>query len=671
MKLFELHINNFKFFLKQDSNSPLLKINGKNLLIYGENGSGKSTIYWALHALLESSFKEKDADVAKYFIPKGKYSLVNIHAGKKPKTHIKAVLKDPNDLSIQEEFLVSGDLPTIKKIRAKTEVKESNYASDFLNYRTIFQLHNLKHTEDNDLFKWFLDEILLHIKNGTTNELEIFENLKKGPVKIRDINGDVVYPTADLQNSTVPEEKKDYVKYSTYKKNVASWNKRFKDLLKKITEQANLILKNDFNYDFEIKLDLEPAKFSVTKDSKNFIPPKITLLIPKYNKESNVVSVPHTFLNEAKWTAIGISIRFAILDNRLYSAPLKCLVLDDILLSLDMSNRDKIMKIIFERYSTLYQLFFFTHDRYLYEYIKRKYSNQIETDWNILEVYAIDKLENGITISSPLVVSGSPSFLADGLRNVHSTDRPDYPAAASYFRKYAEEILCNFLPEEFQYDIDKETETFNKTSYVLNKIASFAIKEVQKRVKLFLLTIKQDTSLIDRLGDELYLLMHPLSHSYLEHPVFKSELIKVSELLQELNIFLNTTKSKFKAVLFQGNWINLKIETAERGNFFYELKIKDTVFVYKNPTDNSLQFSDTTFHTGYCYKEGATAKDSLRKEIIDTYTGIEDAYLKIKAFAGEQNFTVTNVTDYVSIIEFKRNEPDIWEPLSNLQSILP
>ena len=67
MKLKELHINNFKFFPKQDAKSPLLKIDEKNLLIYGENGSGKSTIYWALYTLLESSFKKTDADVAKYF----------------------------------------------------------------------------------------------------------------------------------------------------------------------------------------------------------------------------------------------------------------------------------------------------------------------------------------------------------------------------------------------------------------------------------------------------------------------------------------------------------------------------------------------------------------------------------------------------------------------------
>lgn len=67
MRLHELHINNFKFFPKQDPNSPLLKIDGKNLLVYGENGSGKSTIYWSIYTLLESAFKTDNNDISKHY----------------------------------------------------------------------------------------------------------------------------------------------------------------------------------------------------------------------------------------------------------------------------------------------------------------------------------------------------------------------------------------------------------------------------------------------------------------------------------------------------------------------------------------------------------------------------------------------------------------------------
>ncbi len=157
MKLKELHINNFKFFPKQDAKSPLLKIDEKNLLIYGENGSGKSTIYWALYTLLESSFKDSDDKVEKYFVKGGESGLVNIHAPKKDKAFIKAVLSGG---AASKEYLVSGDSATIQAIRANSSARESGMSSDFINYRVLFKLHHAKHTSDNNLFDWFEDEIL-------------------------------------------------------------------------------------------------------------------------------------------------------------------------------------------------------------------------------------------------------------------------------------------------------------------------------------------------------------------------------------------------------------------------------------------------------------------------------------------------------------------------------
>ena len=58
----EIQINNFKAFQKEQS----FKINGKNVLVYGNNGSGKSSLFWALYTFLQSSIKT-DAEVQKYF----------------------------------------------------------------------------------------------------------------------------------------------------------------------------------------------------------------------------------------------------------------------------------------------------------------------------------------------------------------------------------------------------------------------------------------------------------------------------------------------------------------------------------------------------------------------------------------------------------------------------
>lgn len=53
-KIDTLQIHNFKFF---DLQEPI-KLGGKHLLLYGENGSGKSSIYWALYTLFEASQKK-------------------------------------------------------------------------------------------------------------------------------------------------------------------------------------------------------------------------------------------------------------------------------------------------------------------------------------------------------------------------------------------------------------------------------------------------------------------------------------------------------------------------------------------------------------------------------------------------------------------------------------
>ena len=73
----DIIISNFKFFSKERT----IHLGGKHLLLYGENGSGKSSIFWGLYTLLEASFKNA-SETKKYFLPlsKNEESLVNIYA---------------------------------------------------------------------------------------------------------------------------------------------------------------------------------------------------------------------------------------------------------------------------------------------------------------------------------------------------------------------------------------------------------------------------------------------------------------------------------------------------------------------------------------------------------------------------------------------------------------
>ena len=57
IKIDKIQLNNFRFFI-DDENNNIFEPNGENLLIYGENGSGKSSIYKAFEFLITPDVSE-------------------------------------------------------------------------------------------------------------------------------------------------------------------------------------------------------------------------------------------------------------------------------------------------------------------------------------------------------------------------------------------------------------------------------------------------------------------------------------------------------------------------------------------------------------------------------------------------------------------------------------
>lgn len=378
MRLYELHINNFKFFPLQKKDSPLLRIEGKNLLIYGENGSGKSTLYWALYTLLESAFKINEFEVEKYFIKASENSLVNIYATSKQLINVKIVLKDKRKT---QEYEVNPDISQIIANKKNSQLREIGMASDFINYRVIFRLHQIKHSKENNLFGWFKDEIFPYILisdiDSTKSVDFVYKDLLKGPSKVKsfDLVNTEIYPNSSMEFHSNQIVKNQFKKYKKYINTVKKWNLKLNSYLNNINSRANEILTNDFKLDLQIQLKYTSSYVSISNDSFDWNDPKVELKIPVFNGKKNVIKKPHSFLNEAKWTSIALAIRFAIIEdwtNRPSQAQLKALIIDDMLLSLDMGNRDAVLNIILDRVANDYQLIFMTHDRYFYEITKAK-----------------------------------------------------------------------------------------------------------------------------------------------------------------------------------------------------------------------------------------------------------------------------------------------------------
>jgi len=521
MRLHELHINNFKFFPKQDPKSPLLKIDGKNILVYGENGSGKSTIYWSIYTLLESAFKPKNIDISKYFEKGGKHGLVNIHALKKHNAHIKAVLKETGQPDVS--YYLDGEIATVESVRVNSAIRESGMASDFINYRVLFRLHNLKHSKENNLFGWFEDEIfpyLLVASISSTNSVgDVLKVLKLGPAKVKDFDEieEMVFPNPAMQHHAQEAVRKDFRKYQKYDSEIKKWNTKLKAYLSGITTRANQILTNDFQKKFEIKLDYTSSKINVTADDLGWEDPIIELKIPVYNGKRNAIKRPHTFLNEAKWTSIGLSIRLAIIEdwtNRPATAQLKALVIDDMLLSLDMSNRDIVLNILLDRYVNDYQLIMLTHDRYFFELAQGKINARNKgADWLKLEMY--EDTENGI--SRPLILKSKTNL--ERAKNFYR--QKEFAASANHLRKATECFVHEYVPKKKQYDRNFKPLDLNS---LIGKSRAMARAN---GLPAFLI---QDLDLM-----RTYL-FNPGSHYDVYTPVFHNDLKRAIKTLEQVSI---------------------------------------------------------------------------------------------------------------------------------------
>jgi len=75
MKIHTIEITNYKAFL----GTHKIDVGGKNLFIYGENGSGKSSLYYALKDFFQSSVEDIDlGELENIFVPTAKQGKTSI-----------------------------------------------------------------------------------------------------------------------------------------------------------------------------------------------------------------------------------------------------------------------------------------------------------------------------------------------------------------------------------------------------------------------------------------------------------------------------------------------------------------------------------------------------------------------------------------------------------------
>jgi ABC-type lipoprotein export system ATPase subunit len=361
-RLHRLEIRNFKAFREFT-----LNLEGRHLLVYGSNGSGKSSLYWALYTFLQSARKPKNS-IAKYFDPAGQENLLNIHEQKEttPKLgEIALTLRDTatnNDTTYRISHTDHGTFQ-------QPAILKGDLASDFITYRFFFGFSHFRNSEKFNLWPLFEKEILPScVSTGTGNltPLDMWNQIKSGNPNPMAYSG---YAGSDA--------------YSDFQRNTDSFAAILPGIINSISTEAQSFYDKNFASGDPTPVTLKlgvttPPSFSGTnQQTSDFKVPVIELHL---QIDGKTITRPQSFLNEAKLTQLALSVRFAASRINLHESDLKLLVLDDLLVSLDMSNRMKVVGILLSDTFANYQKIILTHDRGFFEEFRRMIGTT-HTEW--------------------------------------------------------------------------------------------------------------------------------------------------------------------------------------------------------------------------------------------------------------------------------------------------
>mgnify|MGYP000993910384 FL=1 len=446
----KIEIDGFKAF---PNNFSIDLPDGKNLLIYGENGSGKSSLYYALHVLMQSVFKDDKG--VKYFKPGdtngGEFipnneQLININRF----DEAKANTYTPNIRITFDDGKVwrldNGGLQS-ENGGSESDIRMLNKDSAFINHSYISRFHAARNSEEINLWNVFYKDILpFHLPAGTSEFLaDLYDNIK------REYNGGVDIKNKAFQNQIT----------------------KFNDLLNKYIDRINIRInsiyndnfKNEGDKDLNIKLTyyskdhpdnvLKEQYYLFCEKNTNgtnmFYPPKIGIEI----KEAGLlIYKPQSYFNEAKLTAIALAVRFAAMSTTTIT-PGSFLALDDMLISLDMSNRMKVIKYLLDVVAFKYKLYVFTHDRLFYHTLKRIIETQYKSsEWLFGGIYVDDS-----------ITPNEPNYVPDDKTKIEKIEDAykchDYFLCGTLLRQECERCLKELLPDSYRVKEDPRTRISN------------------------------------------------------------------------------------------------------------------------------------------------------------------------------------------------------------------
>ena len=355
------------------------ELNGRHLLAYGGNGAGKSSLYWTLYTFLQSAAKDTP-NVAKYFDDAGPQSLLNVHATSAERTSAAVVvtLADQSSGSTKTYSLTSA----LHDTKSDPDIKKANLASDFITYRVLSSFYQFRNSQAIDLWPVFEQEILPFAQGTSTMDIAtLWHRLKTSDPFIQSkASGEAAWFRK--------------ARYERYEADIARFNQALGEVLAKITTEAQKFYGEHFaEPDTQVELVVGvTAACSYDRYEHRIAMPSIGFEV-KLNGDA--IRKPQSFLNEAKLTQLALSVRFGATLAHLHDSPMKLLVLDDLLISLDMNNRMKVVDIILSETFAEQQKIILTHDLGFFNEFRRRIGAS-HTDWSFQHFKSVQS--TGITL---------------------------------------------------------------------------------------------------------------------------------------------------------------------------------------------------------------------------------------------------------------------------------
>lgn len=475
MKIKSLQFYDYRAFYAEtdsDKENYFVKIDGKNLLMYGENGSGKTSFFRGLKDLIHRE------DFTSHY----KTPILN-----------DGYLEVTFDDDSTDRFDASGTKAS------KLELLNTSKLNSFLSYKELLKTHLSEDSEIN-YFELLVSEILKEHNLETLGPL----NGAWAKLKGRDINSEIATIQASVPAELTEEEAKEQIEILEVEYEVAFT--KFKDEFDKLLASINAGIAETLRY-FNQGVTLTFALEELTKESLESPELFCTVEYGDFGKKGH-----HKFLNEARLSALAISVYLTALKTNPTESAIKLLFLDDIFLGLDLNNRLPLLDILKEKFND-WQVFLTTYDRHWFEVAKQ----HLNTNWLAIEMYATAVVEK--SFEKPLIIQSenyfekAKKYLAAG----------DYPASLNYLRKELESQVKKRLSEESTRHFDEKPHALSYLwdlmveRYSINGQGALITEEIKQELKTFRLS-----------------LLNPLSHDNLSAPIYKYELLRGISLMEKI-----------------------------------------------------------------------------------------------------------------------------------------